>query len=142
MSRRRGGWLPESYSDQHSSSSPSPSFNRGGGHGGRGAYTQHAPPPATSDFPSLPGSSKACLFPSRPGFGTVGMKCVVKANHFLVQVADTDLYQYDVSQHIYIYNIVFYILFEMYYFASVLFCFVYTMDLNILMDIVNSRVLI
>ncbi|XP_022860648.1 protein argonaute MEL1-like [Olea europaea var. sylvestris] len=49
---------------------------------------QHRPPPV---------SSKGMRFPVRPGFGTVGRKVIVKANHFLVQVAERDLTQYDVS---------------------------------------------
>ncbi|XVF46819.1 hypothetical protein PTKIN_Ptkin03bG0058800 [Pterospermum kingtungense] len=44
-----------------------------------------------------PSSSKAIRFPQRPGFGTVGKKCRVRANHFLVGVADRDLHHYDVS---------------------------------------------
>lgn len=44
-----------------------------------------------------PASSKALVFPARPGFGTVGKKCRVRANHFLVQVADKDIYHYDVT---------------------------------------------
>ncbi|KAJ0982367.1 hypothetical protein J5N97_010622 [Dioscorea zingiberensis] len=35
--------------------------------------------------------------PPRPGLGTVGRKCAVRANHFLVQVADKDLHHYDVA---------------------------------------------
>ncbi|AEC08055.1 Argonaute family protein [Arabidopsis thaliana] len=44
-----------------------------------------------------PASSKAVTFPVRPGRGTLGKKVMVRANHFLVQVADRDLYHYDVS---------------------------------------------
>ncbi|KAG2670879.1 hypothetical protein I3843_14G106300 [Carya illinoinensis] len=44
-----------------------------------------------------PTSSKAICCPKRPGFGTAGRKTVVRANHFLVEVADRDLYHYDVS---------------------------------------------
>ncbi|KAG8387567.1 hypothetical protein BUALT_Bualt02G0034800 [Buddleja alternifolia] len=44
-----------------------------------------------------PVSSKAVSHPLRPGFGTIGQKMVVKANHFLVTVADRDLSHYDVS---------------------------------------------
>ncbi|KDO37148.1 hypothetical protein CISIN_1g026337mg [Citrus sinensis] len=36
-------------------------------------------------------------FPVRPGFGTVGKKCVVRANHFMVQLAERDIHHYDVS---------------------------------------------
>ncbi|KAG0498942.1 hypothetical protein HPP92_003633 [Vanilla planifolia] len=36
-------------------------------------------------------------FHRRPGFGQVGTKCVVKANHFLAQLPDKDLSHYDVS---------------------------------------------
>lgn len=35
--------------------------------------------------------------PKRPGVGKVGMKCVVRANHFIVQVADRGFFHYDVS---------------------------------------------
>ncbi|EXB81597.1 Protein argonaute 5 [Morus notabilis] len=45
----------------------------------------------------LPASSKAVRPPARPGFGKLGRKCVVRANHFLVNVADRDLCHYDVS---------------------------------------------
>ncbi|XP_074576149.1 protein argonaute MEL1-like [Curcuma longa] len=44
-----------------------------------------------------PVSSKGLRPPARPDFGTVGKKCVVRANHFLVEVADNDLFHYDVS---------------------------------------------
>ncbi|CAN6298259.1 unnamed protein product [Urochloa humidicola] len=43
-----------------------------------------------------PASSKAVVLPPRPGYGTVGRRCRVRANHFLVQVADTEIYHYDV----------------------------------------------
>ncbi|XP_062105193.1 protein argonaute 5-like [Humulus lupulus] len=52
-------------------------------------------PAATGRLP--PESSKSVRFPVRPGYGKVGRKCVVKANHFIVQVADRDLCHYDVS---------------------------------------------
>lgn len=44
-----------------------------------------------------PASSKAVRFPRRPGFGTIGRKCTVRANHFLVEVADKNIHHYDVS---------------------------------------------
>ncbi|XP_071724545.1 protein argonaute 5-like [Rutidosis leptorrhynchoides] len=44
-----------------------------------------------------PASSKGSRFPARPGYGKLGMKCLVRANHFLVDVADKDLNHYDVS---------------------------------------------
>ncbi|KAK2643502.1 hypothetical protein Ddye_025265 [Dipteronia dyeriana] len=46
---------------------------------------------------AIPLSSKGRRPPGRPGYGTMGRKCVVKANHFLVQVADRDIHHYDVS---------------------------------------------
>uniref|UniRef100_A0A5B6ZD42 Protein argonaute 5 n=1 Tax=Davidia involucrata TaxID=16924 RepID=A0A5B6ZD42_DAVIN len=80
---------------------------------GSPAPTQQPPPPAVQaqtqpqavQAPALPSSSvqpppassKALSFPARPGYGTVGRKCVVRANHFLVEVADRDLNHYDVS---------------------------------------------
>ncbi|XP_017983597.1 PREDICTED: protein argonaute 5 [Theobroma cacao] len=55
-------------------------------------------PEATTTAPSLPpSSSKAIRFPQRPGVGRAGRKCRVRANHFLVEVADKDLHHYDVS---------------------------------------------
>ncbi|CAL4918406.1 unnamed protein product [Urochloa decumbens] len=44
-----------------------------------------------------PASSKAVVLPARPGYGTAGRRCRVRANHFLVQVADTEIYHYDVA---------------------------------------------
>ncbi|KAL5712495.1 Protein argonaute 10 [Ranunculus cassubicifolius] len=45
----------------------------------------------------FPSSSKSLRFAPRPGFGTAGIKCVVKANHFFAQLPDKDLHQYDVT---------------------------------------------
>ncbi|KAK4765797.1 hypothetical protein SAY87_007439 [Trapa incisa] len=42
-------------------------------------------------------SSKTIKFPLRPGKGSIGMKCMVKANHFFAELPDKDLHQYDVS---------------------------------------------
>ncbi|RWW60920.1 hypothetical protein BHE74_00032042, partial [Ensete ventricosum] len=42
-------------------------------------------------------SSKSMRFPMRPGKGTFGIKCVVKANHFVAELSDKDLHQYTVS---------------------------------------------
>lgn len=41
-------------------------------------------------------SSKAMKFPLRPGKGSTGVKCIVKANHFFAELPDKDLHQYDV----------------------------------------------
>ncbi|XP_044361741.1 protein argonaute 12-like [Triticum aestivum] len=43
-----------------------------------------------------PASSKSTEFPARPGYGTAGKRCRVRANHLLVQVADKEIYHYDV----------------------------------------------
>jgi eukaryotic translation initiation factor 2C len=59
-----------------------------------------AQPPAPAHQPPAapPVSSKGIIaHPSRPGFGTVGRKVLVRANHFLVQFADNDICHYDVS---------------------------------------------
>lgn len=53
----------------------------------------------TGPVTPAPSSTKAMRHPARPGFGTVGMRCVVKANHFLVEVANRDLHHYDVSDY-------------------------------------------
>jgi eukaryotic translation initiation factor 2C len=44
----------------------------------------------------FPTSSKSLNFAPRPGYGTVGTKCIVKANHFFAELPDKDLNQYDV----------------------------------------------
>ncbi|XP_009589528.1 protein argonaute 10-like [Nicotiana tomentosiformis] len=49
---------------------------------------------AGSGFPS---SSKSLCFAPRPGYGQLGTKCIVKANHFLAELPDKDLNQYDVT---------------------------------------------
>ncbi|KAL0376661.1 UNVERIFIED_CONTAM: protein argonaute 10 [Sesamum calycinum] len=45
----------------------------------------------------FPSSSKSLTFPTRPGFGQLGTKCIVKANHFFAELPDKDLNQYDVT---------------------------------------------
>ena len=45
----------------------------------------------------VPTSSKSMRFPLRPGKGSCGIKCMVKANHFFAELPDKDLHQYDVS---------------------------------------------
>ncbi|KAF1897375.1 hypothetical protein Lal_00035079 [Lupinus albus] len=47
--------------------------------------------------PPAPSSSKAVRFPNRPSYGSRGKKIRIRANHFLVQVADRDLHHYDVA---------------------------------------------
>ncbi|XP_019181084.1 PREDICTED: protein argonaute 10-like isoform X1 [Ipomoea nil] len=45
----------------------------------------------------FPSSRKAQGFTPRPGYGQLGVKCIVKANHFLAELPDKDLNQYDVT---------------------------------------------
>ncbi|PSS33832.1 Protein argonaute like [Actinidia chinensis var. chinensis] len=45
----------------------------------------------------FPSSSKCLSFAPRPGFGQLGTKCVVKANHFFTELPNKDLSQYDVT---------------------------------------------
>ncbi|KGN63969.1 protein argonaute 1 [Cucumis sativus] len=44
-----------------------------------------------------PPSSKSLRFPLRPGKGSSGTRCIVKANHFFAELPDKDLHQYDVT---------------------------------------------
>uniref|UniRef100_A0A1D1XWX4 Protein argonaute 1A n=1 Tax=Anthurium amnicola TaxID=1678845 RepID=A0A1D1XWX4_9ARAE len=46
---------------------------------------------------SVAPSSKSMRFPLRPGKGSTGARCVVKANHFFAELPNKDLHQYDVS---------------------------------------------
>ncbi|XP_047334251.1 protein argonaute 10-like isoform X2 [Impatiens glandulifera] len=45
----------------------------------------------------FPSSSKSVSLAIRPGYGQLGTKCIVKANHFSTELPDKDLHQYDVS---------------------------------------------
>ncbi|XP_042518016.1 protein argonaute 10-like [Macadamia integrifolia] len=45
----------------------------------------------------FPSSSKSLRYAPRPGYGQVGTKCMVKANHFFAELPDKDLNQYDVT---------------------------------------------
>ncbi|KMT03709.1 hypothetical protein BVRB_8g188600 [Beta vulgaris subsp. vulgaris] len=53
--------------------------------------------PSSQAIQPLPVSSKAVRFPLRPGKGSTGIRCIVKANHFFAELPDKDLHQYDVS---------------------------------------------
>ncbi|KAJ7972290.1 Argonaute family protein [Quillaja saponaria] len=57
------------------------------------SQTSPSDPPVTQPPPS---SSKAIISPARPGYGTIGTRNVIRANHFLVELGDRDLYDYDV----------------------------------------------
>lgn len=51
--------------------------------------------------PTPPPQSKSSMrFPLRPGKGSYGIKCIVKANHFFAELPNKDLHQYDVSSHL------------------------------------------
>uniref|UniRef100_A0A453TCP0 Protein argonaute N-terminal domain-containing protein n=1 Tax=Aegilops tauschii subsp. strangulata TaxID=200361 RepID=A0A453TCP0_AEGTS len=45
----------------------------------------------------IPRADSSCKFPHRPGSGRAGTRCLVKANHFLAELPDKDLHQYDVA---------------------------------------------
>lgn len=45
---------------------------------------------------NFPSSSKSLTFAQRPGYGQLGTKCVVKANHFFAELPEKDLNHYDV----------------------------------------------
>ena len=74
------------------------------------AVSIQAPPPHLPSEPTLssssmltivepkgpPVSSKKLRFPTRPGKGQTGIRCIVKANHFFAELPNKDLHQYDV----------------------------------------------
>lgn len=47
--------------------------------------------------PLVPSAAKKVRTPARSGYGSVGRKVLIKANHFLVGVGSRDPHQYDVS---------------------------------------------
>ncbi|CAJ2667197.1 unnamed protein product [Trifolium pratense] len=52
----------------------------------------------SEDTPAPPPASKSSLrFPLRPGKGSTGKRCIVKANHFIAELPKKDLHQYDVT---------------------------------------------
>ncbi|GJT96892.1 argonaute 1-like protein [Tanacetum coccineum] len=50
---------------------------------------------AVVSLPLVPSSSKLVKPRARPGFGSVGKKIMITANHFLVQLGDKNPHQYD-----------------------------------------------
>lgn len=92
-----------------------PSRNRGRRRGRNGRKSDQGdacmPPssrPCTAadkTVPNYPSSSKSLSFASRPGFGQLGTKCVVKANHFFAELPNKDLNQYDVSELLVLYSL-------------------------------------
>ncbi|XP_010243012.1 PREDICTED: protein argonaute MEL1-like [Nelumbo nucifera] len=54
-------------------------------------------PPSVSGSEVTPASSKAVSCPARPGYGRVGTRCSLRANHFLISFSEKDLHHYDVS---------------------------------------------
>ncbi|KAH9674546.1 protein argonaute MEL1 [Citrus sinensis] len=62
--------------------------------------TPQPPPPAVQAKPVAAASSSKVVtvkFPPRPSYGTAGTRCLIRANHFLVELTGRDLYHYDVS---------------------------------------------
>lgn len=58
---------------------------------------QQEPGTQSQAIQPAPPSSKSMRFPLRPGKGSSGIRCIVKANHFFAELPDKDLHQYDVS---------------------------------------------
>ena len=56
---------------------------------------------------AFPVSHKSYKFPHRPGNGSIGTRCLVKANHFFAELPDKDLHQYDVCRSILQYSLEF-----------------------------------
>lgn len=46
---------------------------------------------------SSPSSERDLSFPLRPGYGSLGSKCVVKANHFIAEISEKNLCHYSVG---------------------------------------------
>lgn len=43
-------------------------------------------------------SERSIVFPRRPGYGQLGTKCLVKANHFIAELSERNLSQYSVRR--------------------------------------------
>ncbi|KAL6897362.1 hypothetical protein ACP4OV_007058 [Aristida adscensionis] len=82
---------------------------RGGGHGGAPpADLRQAGPPLADKYAAEAAKLREMFkgmsihrdepkFPARPGHGTAGTACVVRANHFFVGLVDKGLHHYDVT---------------------------------------------
>ncbi|KAH0458254.1 hypothetical protein IEQ34_013569 [Dendrobium chrysotoxum] len=119
--RGRGGGAPPHYQERTRASdlpeSSSSTLSREleerlhiSGSSGRQAPTPGTPSGTPVADPSVqasvatgtslpPASSKALVHTPRPGFGTAGMKCKVRANHFVVRAADKNISQYEFKIH-------------------------------------------
>ncbi|KAJ4952343.1 hypothetical protein NE237_029175 [Protea cynaroides] len=76
---------------------PKKSFRRRRVRGrGKGAQVQRVKQ-AELDLDMGSDLGKGFMLQRRPGFGQAGIKCLVKANHFLAELPDKDLNQYDVT---------------------------------------------
>nr|GEV51618.1 argonaute/Dicer protein, PAZ [Tanacetum cinerariifolium] len=60
-----------------------------------GTSTPVASVPEAVSLPLVASSSKLINPPARPGFGTIGRKVMITANHILVQLGDKNPHQYD-----------------------------------------------
>lgn len=69
----------------------------------RGAKVERLPD-STLDLNSN-SSCKSLKYQRRPGYGQLGIKCIVKANHFLTEITGSDLSHYSVSFSIRNYSI-------------------------------------
>ncbi|KAG8043019.1 hypothetical protein GUJ93_ZPchr0092g38063, partial [Zizania palustris] len=75
------------------------------GEGASSSYTAPSAPAAVDEESQVvaapcalpPTTSKAMVFPARPGFGTAGRRCRVRANHFAVELLDKSIFHYDVA---------------------------------------------
>lgn len=53
----------------------------------------------TSTPCSASSSERSLVFPHRPGYGQLGTKCMVKANHFIAELSERSLSQYSVRRY-------------------------------------------
>lgn len=110
----RGSYAPSSYTPSNASSlageiqrglflTDQPEIGPGSGSDVAVAESSDSQAETVPKASLPPASSKALIHAPRPGSGTVGNKCRIRANHFLVQVAENNLYHYDVIKLLLVY---------------------------------------
>ncbi|KAM3713994.1 hypothetical protein ACJW31_01G297700 [Castanea mollissima] len=70
---------------------------RRGRRGGKGPKVEKLQVEKLNTDVGTPASFKSLMFHRRPGYGQLGTKCLVKANHFIANIPDSDICHYSVK---------------------------------------------
>ncbi|XAR66951.1 hypothetical protein NMG60_11013346 [Bertholletia excelsa] len=88
--------MPERPKESSEEAKKSEGKGRGRRRFGKGAKAE-SPQKTNRETAIVEPANRSIVLHQRPGFGQLGTKCLVKANHFLAQLSDRDLVQYSVK---------------------------------------------